>query len=101
MTRLLALDLDGTLLRDDGRIDPRDRDAIRRARANGCTVTLATGRVTASTMHVALSLALDAPLVCADGRIVADPRSGASLELFAVPERRSALAVLREHALTP
>lgn len=99
--RLLALDLDGTLLRDDGTVDPRDEAAIRRARAAGCAVTLATGRVTAATIHVARALGLDAPLICADGRILADPTTGATMELFAVPRRESALAILREHALAP
>lgn len=97
--RLLALDLDGTLLRDDGTIDPRDERAIREARAAGCAVTLATGRVTASTMHVARALDLEVPLVCADGRILAHPATGATLELFAVPQRARALAILRAHAL--
>jgi hydroxymethylpyrimidine pyrophosphatase-like HAD family hydrolase len=99
--RLLALDLDGTLLKDDGTIDPRDDAAIRRARAAGCAVTLATGRVTASTLHVARALGLDVPLVCADGRILAHPQSGASVELYACPRRREALAILRELGLAP
>lgn len=94
--RLLALDLDGTLLKDDGTIDPRDEAAIQRARAAGCAVTLATGRVTASTVHVARALGLDVPLVCADGRILADPHTGASVELFACPRRRDTLGILRE-----
>jgi hydroxymethylpyrimidine pyrophosphatase-like HAD family hydrolase len=99
--RLLALDLDGTLLRDDGTIDPRDQVAIREARAAGCAVTLATGRVTASTLHVARALDLDVSLVCADGRILAHPITGATIELFAVPHRERALAILRAHALAP
>lgn len=99
--RLLALDLDGTLLRDDGTIDPRDEAAIREARANGCAVTLATGRVTAATLHVARALGLDVPLVCADGRILAEAESGATIEVFTVPQRERALAILREHALEP
>lgn len=99
--RLLALDLDGTLLCDDGTIDPRDEQAIREARAAGCAVTLATGRVTAATLHVAKALGLDVPLVCADGRILAHPASGATLELFAVPHRDRALSILRAHGLAP
>jgi hydroxymethylpyrimidine pyrophosphatase-like HAD family hydrolase len=99
--RLLALDLDGTLLRSDGTIDPRDLTAIQRARARGCAVTLATGRITATTVPVARALGLEVPLVCADGRIVAHAESGAVIELFAVPSRIAALAILRDHALAP
>jgi len=41
---LLAIDLDGTLLDGRGRVADVDRDAVRRARAAGVTVVLATGR---------------------------------------------------------
>src|SRR5262245_23825354 len=99
--RMLALDLDGTLLRNDGTIDARDAAAIARARAAGWAVTLATGRMTAATLHVAHALDLDTPLVCGDGRVVAHPRSGASIELFAVPRRAEAVAIIRQHELSP
>jgi len=62
---------------------------------------LATGRVTAATLHVARALDLDVPLVCADGRILAHPVTGASIEVFAVPHRERALAILRAHELAP
>lgn len=42
--RLLALDMDGTLLTSDGQITEASRTAIRAAQAAGCEVVLATGR---------------------------------------------------------
>ena len=42
--RLVALDLDGTLLNHEGRISPRTREAIAAAVAHGVTVVAATGR---------------------------------------------------------
>lgn len=42
--RLLALDMDGTLLTSDKRISPRTLDAIRAASARGAYVALSTGR---------------------------------------------------------
>ena len=78
--RLLAVDLDGTLVGADGRIDPRDADAIDRARRAGVLVTLATGRLAPSAIAVARSLGVDAPLICADGAALVCPRSGAILE---------------------
>jgi Cof subfamily protein (haloacid dehalogenase superfamily) len=69
--KLFATDLDGTLLdRQDG-IHPRDVAAIERARERGVIVTLATGRLTSRTHPIARALRLDAPLVCADGGVVA------------------------------
>lgn len=77
--RLIALDLDGTLLRRDGSIADEDRAAISAARARGVVVTLATGRLTSSTMPLAQALDLDAPLVCADGAVLFDPTRGVPL----------------------
>ncbi len=68
---LFATDLDGTLVDRDDRIHPRDREAIAQARARGVVVTIATGRLTSRTLPVARALGLDAPLVCADGGVIA------------------------------
>ena len=54
--RLVALDLDGTLVGKDLVIRPRVRDAIARARARGVMVTIVTGRMFAATRPFALSL---------------------------------------------
>jgi Cof subfamily protein (haloacid dehalogenase superfamily) len=68
---LFATDLDGTLVDRDDAIHPEDRRAIARARRRGVAVTIATGRLTSRTHPVARQLALDAPLVCADGGVIA------------------------------
>jgi hydroxymethylpyrimidine pyrophosphatase-like HAD family hydrolase len=96
---LLALDLDGTLLRSDGSMDMRDLSAVRRVQAAGHAVTLATGRVTAAAIGISRTLRLDTPLVCADGRIVAHPRTGATERLFAIPSQRLAVAIMAQHRL--
>ncbi|NLS12525.1 HAD family phosphatase [Vibrio sp. SM6] len=44
MYKLIALDMDGTLLTSDKRISPRTKTAIERARTKGVTVVLASGR---------------------------------------------------------
>lgn len=44
MYKLLALDMDGTLLREDGTLSPRNQEAIAAARAKGVSVVLASGR---------------------------------------------------------
>jgi Cof subfamily protein (haloacid dehalogenase superfamily) len=67
MYRLLAVDVDGTLVRRDGHIDERDRHAIARLREQGVIVTLATGRLYEGTRPVAEQLGLTGLLVCSDG----------------------------------
>ncbi len=68
--RLLALDLDGTILGPDRVISPRVRRAIEDARLAGVIVTLATGRMYRSTLPFAWALGITAPIVCYQGAYV-------------------------------
>ena len=74
--RLLALDVDGTLLDSAGVLRPRVRAAVRAAADAGCTVALATGRRYSSAVDVALALGLDAPLILHNGAVVQRAQSG-------------------------
>jgi Cof subfamily protein (haloacid dehalogenase superfamily) len=67
MIRLVALDLDGTLMGADLTISPRVRTAIARTVESGVMVTLATGRMYSATAPFAQSLQLTAPLICYQG----------------------------------
>ena len=61
--RLLALDLDDTLLDDTYRISQQNYHAVRRAAAAGVLVTLATGRMFRSARRYAKKLQIDLPLI--------------------------------------
>lgn len=80
MYKLLALDLDGTLLRRDGRVDERDQRAVSALQARGVAVTIVTGRLFAGTRSLAEQLGIVAPLACADGAQLVDPSTGRELE---------------------
>lgn len=67
--KLLALDIDGTLLNPQKQITQRTREAIYAARATGIVVTLATARRYYNTTPIATELALDIPLVLCDGAL--------------------------------
>lgn len=84
MHRLFAVDLDGTLLRDDGTIAPRDAAAVAEVRRSGGVVAIVTGRLSSGATASSRALGLDTPLVCADGRVVASPADGAPLEVVAL-----------------
>lgn len=103
MRRLLALDLDGTLLRRDGSIHPRDVDAIRRARDAGVYVTLATGRLIGGTLTHAQKLGLDGAIICGDGATTASATTGEILEHSSVDATTTAglVATLGAHGLIP
>lgn len=65
--RLIAIDLDGTLLQRDGSIHPRDLEAVARVRKAGVHVTICTGRLYSGSRHVAEMLGLEGPMGCVDG----------------------------------
>lgn len=71
--RILALDVDGTLLDPDGTLRPRTADAVARAAEAGIRPVLCTGRRYRRARPVAVQLGMDAPIVCNSGAIVKDP----------------------------
>ncbi len=73
--RLLALDIDGTLLQSNYRIAKQTKEAIEFAKRKGVYVTLATGRSFPSAQKVANALNLEADLITHDGAFI-----GSSLE---------------------
>lgn len=77
--RLIALDLDGTLLRSDHTISPRSRQALQRAMDAGIHVTLASGRSYASMQPWVEDLGVVAPVISYQGAMVTDPLSGKRL----------------------
>lgn len=68
--RLLALDVDGTLVRRGDEVGPRTRQALLRAHEAGLRVALATGRRWRRARGVAETLGLPVPVVCLGGALV-------------------------------
>jgi len=83
--RLIALDLDGTLFGDDLIISDRTRTAIAAAQSAGILVTIATGRMFRSAVHVARELAISGPLICYQGALIRHHPSGEVLLHKTVP----------------
>jgi Cof subfamily protein (haloacid dehalogenase superfamily) len=77
--RLLALDLDGTLLGPDGHVPPRTRAAIERLRAGGVHVVLASGRAPAGMRRLCQELGLDDPQITMQGALIVSPLTGSVL----------------------
>jgi Cof subfamily protein (haloacid dehalogenase superfamily) len=72
MLRLIATDLDGTLLRADGSISERTRHALDRAIASGLVVVVVTGRAPRSLHRMARAAGLSGLAVCSNGAIFYD-----------------------------
>ncbi|MBI4615277.1 MAG: HAD family phosphatase [Planctomycetes bacterium] len=100
--RLVALDIDGTILDSAKRLSPRTLEAIRGLRGLGLEVTLISGRTHPATADVALALSLDGPLVSLNGSLIR-PREGPVLYAHPIPAERvrRALDAARELPLDP
>ncbi|HEX5540907.1 MAG TPA: HAD family hydrolase [Micromonospora sp.] len=71
--RLIATDLDGTLLRGDNSVSPRTAAVLARLSAEGRQVVLATGRPIRWMQQVYDQLQEPVPAICANGAVIYDP----------------------------
>lgn len=67
--RLLAIDIDGTLLNPDFQISAADLAAVRRAHSEGVEIILATGRRHTFALPIAKQLGFDLSLISSNGAI--------------------------------
>ena len=74
--RLLALDVDGTLLRSDGRVSPRLTRALKEATDEGVRICLCTGRPLAATIEYAKALDPTTPPIAFNGALVPSADGG-------------------------
>jgi len=91
--RLLALDLDGTLLRRDHTVDPRDRDAIRELQRAGVTVTIVTGRLQSGSVGAATACDITGAIACMEGSHLVELATNTTLAHH--PMTGDSLGVLR------
>lgn len=70
--KVIALDMDGTLLSSDHQITEKTADAIQQARNKGIKVILVTGRHHMMAYPVHAQLQLDTPIICANGAYIFD-----------------------------
>ena len=101
--RLLALDLDGTLLNSLGQISNRNRSAIERAREAGVKVALVTGRRFRDSRPIAMDLGLDVPLIAHNGALTKHARSLETVAVLPLPldAAKEALRIGREAGADP
>ena len=103
--RLIAIDIDGTLLDARGQLPENNRDAVRAALDAGVHVALATGRSFHHAQPVALALAPSVPLIVSNGALVKEADGGTLLRreldqslarelIVRVRERRAGAALI-------
>lgn len=72
MYKLIAIDLDGTLLNSYGQVSERNREALRKASERGIQIVLASGRSTNSVRNMANELGDNNYIICGNGSLVYD-----------------------------
>lgn len=99
MYRLIALDVDGTLLSSDGRILPSTVEAVAWARSRGARVVLCTGRSAMEAAWLSRRTGCDGRAVCLSGGAIADAATGRHLRQFPMPPdaAQAAIAIIREY----
>lgn len=92
--RLLAVDLDGTLLDVNGRPHAHDVRALKAALARGISVSIITGRLYSGTRGVAELVGIRGAVGCADGSHIVD--AGAHATLLHMGVRGAEAGLLRD-----
>ncbi len=103
MIKLIATDLDGTLLSVGSEIPKENTDALKRAMDAGVLVTIASGRMVEATLPIAQKIGVNAPLVVFNGAMIYDMQNDRILLGKVIP-CTTAVAVLKRlealHAYT-
>ncbi|MEM7264138.1 MAG: HAD-IIB family hydrolase, partial [Planctomycetota bacterium] len=73
--RLIALDIDGTLLNDEKQVPEDNLRALREAQERGIRVAISSGRMISTIEPVETKLGLDTVIVAYNGAVVVSPRS--------------------------
>jgi Cof subfamily protein (haloacid dehalogenase superfamily) len=100
--RLLALDLDGTLLRRDQRVDDEDVAAIAELQAAGVTVTIVTGRLHSGATGAARACRIEGAIACVEGSHLVEIATGETLVHHGMPDDVAAIVrdAFTDHGLT-
>ncbi len=85
MYKLLATDLDDTLLNENWKIGERDKNLIQKARQQGLKVIIATGRMFRAAVSYAEELELELPLITYQGALIKNRLTGEIIKQYPLP----------------
>lgn len=98
---LFVSDLDGTLLRSDGKLMPETVEAVGRLVSKGVKFTYATARSYHTAMQAAGKLLIELPVILHNGVFIRDMKSGEYLVKKLLPHPEFVRSVFEEHGLSP
>jgi len=86
--KLIALDVDGTLITDDHRLTAKTREAVRAVHERGARIVLCTGRGAGSTLPLLEELGLDGIIITHNGGATIESTGRRVLHSFGYPVER-------------
>jgi len=99
--RLVASDLDGTLLGTGGSISEQTRAVLQRTQAAGIELVLVTGRPVRLVRELAQSLGIDGVVICGNGAVLYDARRDEIVEQFPLTAEVTREVIVRLRAALP
>ena len=75
MYKLVAIDLDGTLLNSYGEVSEKNKEAIQKAKNKGAEIVIASGRPISSARSYAYEVGADNYIICGNGSVLYDMKN--------------------------
>ena len=94
MYKLIASDMDGTLLNRDGKVTQRTKRALKRCMEAGAKFSLSSGRMPEAMESIANEIGANAPLIMFNGAMIYDMRTSETVFKKAIPAE-TATAICR------
>ena len=94
LIRLIATDLDDTLLDGHSQLTPRTRAALNAAMAAGCGISLSSGRMLEAMLPFARGIGVNAPMLLYNGAMIYDHNDDRTLYAARIPYE-TALGIIR------
>jgi HAD superfamily hydrolase (TIGR01484 family) len=100
---LIAFDLDGTLVDEDGHIKHSDLEIITEVHRRGAKITLATGRTYKSARPFISQLEIEIPIILCNGALILDPMQRAVLYERKIPTEIAMVVLMKsvQHKMEP
>ncbi|MDO5549444.1 MAG: Cof-type HAD-IIB family hydrolase [Eubacteriales bacterium] len=97
MVRLMALDLDGTLLNDQKQVPESARHALQYAEKQGVTVAFCSGRNHADALYIAQQVGIPVWSITTNGAYLGHSGAEDALQLQPLPEEKAARIIAISH----
>ena len=96
---MIALDLDGTLFDQDGKIPPENKKILKEASRRGIVIALSSGRMTDCVIPAADKLGIDCSLIAYNGAMVKGKKSEGRKLIFHKPLQPGFADMVIDYAL--